>query len=413
MGREDFLFLHMLSKEERETKAYLLNLNRKAIFHTNRYMMDFHPEIETEVITAIDIKHDCNEKVSMSILNKYDSERDDFLEREKSGGIVYYVSHYPKREVYVGDEPRTTIRDVYSFIKIQNNLFRGLYGIVATYDYEKAVSGYAFSHLPSVSLSNGRLPIINACCLGTSNLRDIQSDHMMFPDSVEDDMFYIVAMNCYELFGVESMTSSPYIRISNISNDGNMSMVLIDYDPNMEFETTDKVLFHAINRTINEMILSNKRYIRLGATSEFEMNRLKLSTVNNVYPYFNNFTIDASRLMVKYIQEGAILFGEGRAYADSLINFNMYDAYIIKKDGVKYIYSVMNSQNMYVDKKFEEINGSFLFKFKGRDVKLNILEKKKGSKDCGKTKIIVKNLLNPMYTLYLKSMLNFKTSQNE
>lgn len=91
----------------------------------------------------------------------------------------------------------------------------------------------------------------------------------------------------------------------------------------------------------------------------------------------------------------------------------MYDAYIIKKDGVKYIYSVMNSQNMYVDTKFEEINGSFLFKFKGRDVKLNILEKKKSSKDYGKTKIIVSKLLNPMYTLYLKSMLNFKTSQNE
>lgn len=413
MGREDFLFLHMLSKEERETKAYLLNLNRKAIFHINRYMMDFHPEIETEVITAIDIKHDYNKKVSISILNKYDSERDDFLEKEKSGGVVYYVSYYPKREVYVGNELKTTIRDVYSFIKIQNNLFRGLYGIVATYDYEKAISGYAFSHLPSVSLSNGRLPIINTCCLGTSNLRNIQSDHMVFSDLVEGDMFYIVAMNCYELFGVESITSIPYIRVSSISDDNNTLMISTNYDPNMEFETADKVLFHAINRTINEMILSNKRYVCTGSTNEFKINGLKLSTVNNVYPHFCNFTIDASRLMIKYIQEGAILFGEGKAYADNLINLSMYDAYIIKKKGVNYIYTVFNNQNVYADKRLEEINGSFLFKFRGRDVKLNILEKDKRKKDRGKTKIIVNKLLNPMYTLYLKSMLNFKTSQNE
>ena len=376
--------------------------------------MDFHPEIETEVITAIDLKYDYNKDVSINIFNSYGSDRDDFLEMERSKGIVYYVSYYPEREVCVGNEPKTTIKDVYSFIKIQNNRFCGLYGIVATYDYEKAISGYAFSHLPSVHLTKGKLPIINSCCLGTSNLRDIQSNHMVFSDSIEDDEFYIVAINCYELFGVESITSSPYIRISNIFGNENTMPSVICYNPDTEFETGDRVIFHAINRTINELILSNKRYVFLNAfNGEFKINRLNLSTVGNVYPYFCDFVIDASRLMIKYIQEGALLFGEEKTHANSLINFNMFDAYIVKDNGTRKICSSFNNCNAIAENKLKEINGSFLFKFKGRDVKLNILEKKENCEKQRKVKIIVDRLSNPMYTLYLKSMLNFKTSSSK
>ena len=394
-----------MNKEERRAKAIIINKNRKAIFHINRYMMDFHPEVETEIVTEIDMKYNYSRDVIANLNITQITDPNYTLDEVVDNGIVYYVSYYPKRVVSVSTGYSTTINDLYSFIKIQNGRFISLGGLVATYDYVKALNGYAFSHLPRVHLTNSCVPRIESCCLGTSNLSEIRANMMLNPSDQEDELFYIIAMNCYELFSVESATSTPYLRIQDI-NDGSHSPLYVLYDVNNKFPSCGNVVMHAINRTINEMVLSNKTYVSLGADGYIKFGNINNFFIDRNEENFIYFMIDSARIMKKYIVEASVLFGYGKEMADSTIKSILYDAYVGKKDGK---ITLFNNFKLQTVNAFDSINSRFLFKFKGRDVHLRILENN-NNKDGHKPISLLKNAyLYPMYTAYLKSMIKFKT----
>lgn len=395
----------MLMEEERRAKAIILNRNRKAIFHINRYMMDFHPEVETEVITEIDMKYNYSRDVVTGYNVTQITDPNYTLDDIIKNGIVYYVSYYPKRTVSVSGGPSTTINDLYSFIKIQDNRFMKLAGIVTTYDYDKAVSGYAFSHLPSVYLTQGCVPRIETCCLGTSNLSNIHNNMMLIPEDQEDDLFYIIAMNCYELFSVESATSTPYIRLSSISAEGYSPMV-ISCDINAKFPRCSNIVMHAINRTINELVLSNKIYVNLGARGYIKFKDVNNFSIDRNRMNFTYFMIDSARIMKKYIVEACVLFGYGKQMADTIINSILSNVYIGKRDGKIMLF---NDYRIHNPNSFSSINGRFLFKFKGRDVFLDIAKKDSNKSEYKAVSILNNSYLHPMYTAYLKSMIKFKT----
>lgn len=368
-------------------------------------MLDFHPEVETEVITEIDMKYNYSKDVVGSYKVTQVSDPNYTLDDIIENGTVYYVSYYPRRTVSVSGGPSTTINDLYSFIKIQNGKFMKLAGIVTTYDYDKAVSGYAFSHLPSVYLTRGTVPRIEACCLGTSNLSNICASMMLSPEDREDDQFYIVAMNCYELFSVESATSAPYIRLDNISAESYSPMV-ISHDVNTRFPNCSNVVMHAINRTINELVLSNKTYVNLGARGYIKFGDVNNFSIDRNRMNFTYFMIDSARIMKKYIVEACVLFGYGKQMADAIINSISSNAYIGKRDGKIMLF---NDYRMHDPNAFNLINGRFLFKFKGRDVFLSISKSNSNKAKYEAVSVLNNSYLHPMYTAYLKSMIKFKT----
>ena len=154
------------------------------------------------------------------------------------------------------------------------------------------------------------------------------------------------------------------------------------------------------------MVLSNKTYVSLGADGYIKFGNINNFFIDRNKENFIYFMIDSARIMKKYIVEASVLFGYGKEMADSTIKSILYDAYVGKKDGK---ITLFNNFKLQTVNAFDSINSRFLFKFKGRDVHLRILENN-NNKDGHKPISLLKNAyLYPMYTAYLKSMIKFKT----
>lgn len=289
---------------------------------------------------------------------------------------LFIIIHYPKVDVMNENGDTTTVEDLYAMVEVQDNRFVSLHAIVSTYEYNKAESGYAFSHIGSVSLRNS-LPSFSQCCLGTGPLTKLKWIYTTDLD-YDKKIDYIIGLVCVNIdryFHVESLSGGPYIRISNISGGSNGNF-LVSVPAQMHTQECDFVLSSEFSYIVKDALIKM-------ANDNIMFVSIENDSINPTEDGMYRNGVRSTACVLKKAYEFCITFSEyfKRSYlemsllyelpsTDELVELKVLSRYYESENGMLYVKNRGTGRNGSIMAN----NGKKLFRFLGRDVNLLIKE---------------------------------------
>lgn len=296
---------------------------------------------------------------------------------------LFIIIHYPNVSVTNENGDTTTVEDLYAMIEVHDNKFAFLHALVATYEYDKAESGYAFSHIGSVSLWNS-LPSFNQCCLGAGPLTKLKwiyaTDHDY--DRKIDYVIGLVCVNIDRYFHVESLSGGPYIKMENISRGPNGNS-LVSVPSQMNCQECDFVLSSEFSYIVKDALIKmandNIMFVSIENDSinptEDGMYRNGVRSVACVLKKSYEFCIKFSEYFKRSYVEMSLLYE--LPSTDELVELKVLSRYYESDNGMLYLRNGRTGRSESIMAN----NGKKLFKFLGRDVNLSIKEDNRKKKE--------------------------------
>lgn len=290
---------------------------------------------------------------------------------------LYFLIHYPDITVTNENGRSTNVEDLYGLVEMVNNTMLQMYGLVATYSYEKASVGYAFSHLPHIDWerSNSNKPVrFSSCCLGNGPIVTLKSAmvrELGMERYVKDHHILMLAMNIDRYFHVESISGGPYIQMSRIglNIDGFDSINFInEYSCDNNGFVNSDIFKYMVRDTLFRMANDSKFFV----DTTYSMKKSEQGVITRFgFPGFSKpidehgFCICFSEYFKKVYVEYSLLYNN-LPDTEELIHEGILCKYF-ESNGKLY---KKNRASRPID--FSKFQGQFLFKFKGRDVRLSI-----------------------------------------
>lgn len=307
--------------------------------------------------------------------NEKDALRNAIISRVNNQKL-YFLIHYPDITVTNENGRSTNVEDLYGLVEIVNNTMLSLNALVATYSYKKASAGYAFSHLPHIDWErrDGKAVKFSLCCLGNGpivTLKNAMVRELGMEGYVKDHHILMLAMNIDRYFHVESISGGPYIQMSRIgvNIDGFDSINFTnEYSGDNNGFVNSDVFKYMVRDTLLRMANDSKFFV----DTTYSMRRSEQGVITKFgFAGFSRpidehgFCICFSEYFKKVYVEYSLLYNN-LPNTEALIHEGILCKYF-ESNGKLYR---KNRNSRPID--FSKFQGRFLFKFKGRDVRISI-----------------------------------------
>ncbi len=298
--------------------------------------------------------------------------------------IINIKVHFPKVTITNENNKSTDIKHLYANISINNEgKLHDYFSLLRThYTLEHFLSDYAHSHLPGISRH------FQSPCLGTGPIGDTQAKLTC------DNNLDLWGLFCYELskyVTVESLAGGPYRRLESIGQRGSTEILL-----STKFNLSS-LFSHHTSSLLTEFF---KYFI--------QNSYIKISFHNNNYvlgePYYQ-FLIRFTKYFIKWFD----LYEKPKnnmTYWD-LLHYNVLSHYVVSNNKV----FLKNDNYTSNIAKLEEWQGTSLFTFKGKEIRLEIDSNmdKESNNEC----TLINSLIANIFITKILEIFNYKYGNNK
>jgi hypothetical protein len=289
----------------------------------------------------------------------------------------YILVHFPKVTVTNEFGNSINIKDLYMKVALYSlGQFHSLSGTRTTFTPSQYTTRYIHSHIQRLEYNN--LGEFRKCCLGTGPIKDITQAMKIEYDTNRWRLF------CFELsryVTIESLSGGPYIKLSSVV--GYDKLHPIDGDILYSEKNYDKLPEHS--KMLNDF------FIQLPNIDILKFN------YNNTYRFaLNNFEllVFISNAFITWYNQSSYRFMPNCTLKD-MLKLDFLLQVTIENDT---LYKLWGKESLIIEEEFSEAT---LFYFKGKEIKLNLIDE-----DCIESKLKYL-LLNPKYiSPYVTKLIN-------
>lgn len=331
----------------------------------NTHIADYCPNLRIISFLSLDIKH--------------------FLGLDSVHDIIV---HFPKVTVTNEFNRSIKIQDLYAKVSIapRARLYSTFKLARTTIPYEQFRVGYAHSHISAISSTNAgqwQTP-----CVGSGPIDATMNSLRFKPFNAQ--LWGLFTYELAKYVTIESVTGHPYVRLESVRK-GNLDETMSNLDvlSDRSFAPTEEYMI--------------KKFIKYHA----DKGRLKIKYTNGQYSLGENINttiINLSNSFIEFINQNTLTIAPS---LKACINNNILAQYIITNNR---IYKV-TSNNRSISSAII-VSGRKLFKFKGNDVKLNIIT---GDNTVKNSSLLLTKRYCEKIITYILNLINYKysrTSQN-
>lgn len=292
---------------------------------------------------------------------------------------IFIVGYYKSAIVTNERRESVTVEDLYFMVSMKNGVFNCMYAMVAKYSADKAISKYAFSHIPRVAFDN--MSFIK-CCLGSGplsffaqNMYSAKNDNGSIPAA----MYSSLAYNIDNYFHVESISGGPYIRMSEIKPSGYSLGSISEKAEGLigcyGFYTSSAfsdILLDIYGRMKTEgLLFIESKFINFSKEETDKTDDGNLIGINTYNTHSEDrFCIEFTRIFTDMYPVYKMIYKKALPSITELSDINFFKKYVYNNEQLMSLSRVKNFESEF--KSLSEYNNQYLFDFNGRPVRINI-----------------------------------------
>ena len=292
---------------------------------------------------------------------------------------IFIVGYYKSAKVTNERRESVTVEDLYFMVSMKDGVFNCMYAMVAKYSADKAISKYAFSHIPRVAFDNMSFM---KCCLGSGplsffaqNMFSAKHDYGSIPAA----MYSSLAYNIDNYFHVESILGGPYIRMSEIKpSKYSLSSIsdrvegLIGSYGFYTSSTFSDILLDIYGRMKTEgLLFIESKFINFGKEEIGKTDDGNLIGINTYNTHSEDrFCIEFTRIFTDMYPVYKMIHKKALPSVTELSGIEFFKKYVYNNGQLMSLNKIKNFESEF--KSLSEYNDQYLFDFNGRPVRVNI-----------------------------------------
>lgn len=287
----------------------------------------------------------------------------------------YILVHFPEVTVTNEFNNSINIKDLYMKVALYSSgEFHLLSGTRTTFTPSQYKAKYIHSHITMYD-GSGKF---GKCCLGTGPLKYI-TDIMRFEYNTDRWRLFCFELSRYVT--IESLSGGPYVKLTSV----------VEYDKQHPIDSDITYSGKGYYKSPEHSKMLNDFFIQLPNIDILKFN------YNNTYRFaLNNFEllVFISNAFITWYNQSSYRFMPNYTLKD-MLELDFLLQVTIKNDT---LYKLWGKESLIIEEEFSEAT---LFYFKGKEIKLNLIDE-----DCIKSKLKYL-LLNPKYiSPYVTKLIN-------